>query len=240
MFCAITFAVVMTPALAAEWDETPEYAKKTYLSDCQQILRAVTEVQSGRKTPKEALPTLDSYLRTITVHRENLAPGSLGSPEFARCESVVPQANEIAIKGRIQSGEEADQHFQQVQTDHLNSPEYKRARSLGFSDVGEIGALDQHAELDGEANLKTLMIKVDSGCGRHFRAAKYVEPYVIYTVGPSDGSCAINRNVAVLGGKAVEWGDYIDDEEVFQYVGWKKLPGQDEFPINIRVVKALK
>ena len=240
LFCAIAVAVVTTPALAAEWDESPEYARKAYLADCQQLQRAVTEVQSGRQTPKDALPTIESYLRTFTVHRENLPQANLGSPDYASCESVFPQATEIAIKGRIETGEEVDQQLQQAQTQHLKSSDYERARSLGFSDVGEIGELDQHAELDGEANLKTLMIRVDSACGRHFRAAKYVEPYVIYTVGPSDGRCAINRNVAVLGGKAAEWGDYIDEEEIFQYVGWKKLPGQDGFPINIRVVKVLK
>jgi hypothetical protein len=239
LFCAITFAVVMTPALAAEWDEPPEYAWKTYLSDCQQLQRAVTDVQSGRQTPKDALPYLESALRTITVHRENLAQPSLGTPDYARCESVVPQAKEIVSKGRDEMSEWVDQQLQQARTKHLDSPAYKRARSLGFSDVGEIGQLDQHAELDGEENLKTLMIRVDSGCGEHFRAAKYVKPYVIYTVGPDDGTCAINRNVAVLGGKAAEWGEYIDEEAIFQYVGWKELPGQDGFPVNIRVVKAL-
>ena len=240
LFCAITFAVVMTPVLAADWSETPEHAREAYLSDCQQLLKVVTEVQSGRQTPKDAFPTIKMYLRTFTVHRENLPQSTLGSPEYARCESVFPQAKELAMKGEIAYSEGVDEYLAQAQTKHLASSDYERARSMGFSDVGEIGQLDQHAELDGEANLKTLMIRVDSACGRHFRAAKYVEPYVIYTVGPSDGRCAINRNVAVLGGKAAEWGEYIDEDEIFQYVGWKKLPGQDGFPVNIRVVKALK
>ncbi|MGF6088219.1 hypothetical protein [Pseudomonas sp. 18173] len=239
LFCAITFAVVMTPALA-DWEETPEDAWKTYLSDCQQLQRAVTDVQNGRKTAKEVLPTIESYLRTFTVHRKNLAQPSLGSPDYARCESVIPQAQDIAAKGSAEYSEEIDQHLQQAQTEHLNSSEYKRARSLGFSDVGEIGALDQHAELDGEENLKTLMIKVDFGCGRHFRAAYYAKPYVVYTVRRSDGSCGIYKHVAVLGGEMVERGDFIDEKGVFQYVGWKKLAGPEGFPIDVRVVKALK
>lgn len=240
LFCAITFAVVMTPALAGLSSETPTYAWDGYRSDCQKFLQVVAEVQAGRQTPKEATPAIKMHLSTLGVHRYYLSPSSLGSPEYARCENGVPLATEIAHKGEIELSKDVDEYLAQAQIKHQASPAYKRARSLGFSDVGELGQLDEHAEADGEANLKTLMIRVDSRCGRHFRAAKYVEPYVIYTVGPSDGGCAINRNVAVLGGKAVEWGDYIDDEEVFQYVGWKKLPGQDEFPINIRVVKALK
>jgi hypothetical protein len=239
LLCAITFVVVMTPALA-DWEESPEYAWKTYLSDCQQLQKAVTDVQSGRQTARDALPTIESYLRTFVVHRKNLAQPSLGSPDYARCESVIPQAKDIAAKGSAEYGEEIDQHFRQAQTEHLSSPEYKRARALGFTDVGEIGALDQHAELDGEDNLKTLMITVDFACGRHLRAAQYVKPYVVYTVHRSDGSCGVYTNVAVLGGETVERGDYINQKGIFQYVGWKKLAGADGFPIDVRVVKALK
>lgn len=239
LFCAITFAFVMTPALA-DWEETPEYAWKTYLSDCRYLQLAVTDVESGRKTAKEALPYIESQLRTIRVHRKNLAQPSLDSPEYARCESLMPQVQDIAAKGSAEYNEEIAQQLQKNQTEHLNSAEYKRARSLGFSDVGEIGALDQHAELDGEENLKTLMIKVDFGCGRHFRAAYYAKPYVIYTVHRSDGSCGVYKHVAVLGGEMVERGDFIDEQETFQYVGWKKLAGPDGFLIDTQVVKVLK
>jgi hypothetical protein len=44
----------------------------------------------------------------------------------------------------------------------------------------------------------------------------------------------------VLSGETVERGDYIDQKGIFQYVGWKKLAGADGFPIDVRVVKALK
>jgi diaminopimelate decarboxylase len=84
------------------------------------------------------------------------------------------------------------------------------------------------------------MITVDFGCGRHFRAAQYVKPYVVYTVHRSDGSCGVYKYVAVLGGETVERGDYINPKGIFQYVGWKKLAGADGFPIDVRVVKALK
>jgi len=241
LFCAVTFSAVMTPALADwDWEETPEDAWKTYLSDCQRLQQSVTNVQNGSQTAQEVTPSIESYLRTFTVHRKNLAQTSRSAPDYARCESVIPRAKEIAAKGNAENDEALDQHFRQAQTEHLSSPEYKRARSLGFSDVGEIGALDQHAELDGEANLKTLMITVDFGCGRHFRAAQYVEPYVIYTAHRWDGSCAVNKRVAVLGGETVERGDEINEDGIYQYVGWKKLAGPDGFPIDIRVVKALK
>lgn len=250
LLCAITFTVVMTPALAdLDWEEDPEYAWKTYLADCEHLQRAVTDVQDGRKTAKDVLPTIESRLRTITVHRKNLAQPSFGSPDYARCESVISQVKDVAAKGTAEYNEELDQYFRQAQTDHLNSPEYKRARSLGFSDVGDIGDIsdiediddiDKHAELAGEANLKTLMIKVDSGCGRYLRAVQYVKPYVIYTAHRSDGNCAANKRVAVLGGRTVERGDEIDEDGIFRYVGWKKLHGADGFPIDIRVVKALE
>ena len=84
------------------------------------------------------------------------------------------------------------------------------------------------------------MITVDWGCGRHFRAVRYDKPYVIYTAHPDEGSCAIYREVAVLGGAMVERGDTIDRDTIFQYVGWKKLEGAGGFPIDIQVVKVRK
>jgi hypothetical protein len=52
--------------------------------------------------------------------------------------------------------------------------------------------------------------------------------------------CGVYKYVAVLGGETVERGDYINQDGTFQYVGWKKLAGADGFPIDVRVVKALK
>jgi hypothetical protein len=240
VFCAITFAVVMTPALAGLSSETPTYAWDGYISDCQKFMQVVAEVQAGRQTPKEANPAIKARLSTLEFHRDYLSPSSLGSRDYARCESGIPIAEEIVHKGEIELSKDVDEYLARAQIKHQASPAYKRARSLGFIDVGEIGELDQHAEADGEENLKRLMIRVDSGCGENFRASKYVKPYVIYTVGPADGNCVKNRNVAVLGGKVAQWGEYIDDEVVYQYVGWKTLPGQDGFPVNIRVVKVVK
>lgn len=239
LLCATTLAVVITPAYADDWEETPEYAWKTYLSDCQHLQRAITNLQNGSQTARDSMLYIESPLRTVSVHRKHLAPSKLGSPDYARCEKLITRAQDIVTKERAVYDDEIDQHLRQAQAAHLSSPEYKRARALGFSDVGEIGQLDQHAELDGEANLKTLMITVDFGCGRHFRAAQYVKPYVIYTVGASDGACAVHKNVAVLNGKMVERGDNIDRDGIFQYVGWKTLAGADGFPVDIRVVKAL-
>ncbi|MBA5980259.1 hypothetical protein HT737_09735, partial [Pseudomonas sp. MD195_PC81_125] len=44
--------------------------------------------------------------------------------------------------------------------------------------------------------------------------------------------------IAVVGGRSVEKGDYIDEKGEFQYLGWKKLVGADGFPTDIRVLKA--
>ncbi len=85
------------------------------------------------------------------------------------------------------------------------------ARSLGFADVGE---LDQHSEMDGEANLKTLMITLDWGCGRHVRAVGYVKPYVICTANPDEGGCAVCKEVAVPGGESVDRGASIDRDAI--------------------------
>ena len=88
------------------------------------------------------------------------------------------------------------------------------ARSLGFADVGELGDLDRHSEMDGEANLNTLMITVDWGCGRHFRAVRYLKPYVICTAHPHEGSGAVCKEVAVPGGESVERGESIDRDVI--------------------------
>lgn len=239
LLCATSLAVVMTPAYADDWEETPEEAWKGYLSDCQHMQRAITNLKNGSQTARDSMLYIESPLRTLSVHRKHLDPSKLGSPDYARCENLINQGKDIVAKERAVYDDEIAQHLQQAQTEHRNSPEYKRARALGFTDVGEIGQLDEHAELDGEENLKTLMITVDFGCGRHFRAAQYNRPYVIYTVGAPDGTCVHHRNVAVLNGKRVDRGDNIDRDGIFQYVGWKELEGADGFPVDIRVVKAI-
>ncbi len=242
LLCAITFATVMTPALA-DWDETPEVAWKGYLSDCQGFQDVVNKVQSATMTTRQAMNRVDSLNHTLYVHRDHLAQASLASPEYARCENVIAQAFEIRNKEEPVLVAELQEQYFKAQAEHEKSPEYKRARALGFSDVGGIGKLKELAEeseTDGEAYLKTLMITVDWQCGRHLRAVQYVKPYVVYVVGPNSGSCAVYKEVAVLGGAMVERGDPIDEDLIFQYVGWKKLKGAGGFPINIRVVKVRK
>lgn len=44
-----------------------------------------------------------------------------------------------------------NQAAEQGRIAHQNSPEYKRARSLGYSDVGDISFLKLHEDMDGEA-----------------------------------------------------------------------------------------
>ncbi|WP_426205802.1 hypothetical protein [Pseudomonas sp. TWP3-1] len=236
---AFLLAIVMTPALA-DRDETPEVAWKGYLSDCERFQQVVNNVQNGTMTAREAMVRVDNLNQTVFAHHEQLAQASLASPEYARCKNVIAQATEIWHNEHYVQDKEILQQAFAAQAEHLESPQYKRARALGFSDVGELGKLKELArdsETDGEAYLKTLMITVDWGCGRHFRAVRYVKPYVIYTAHPDEGSCAIYREVAVLGGELVERGETIDQEAVFQYVGWKKLEGPGGFPIDIRVVK---
>ncbi|MBX9409330.1 hypothetical protein K5E40_27100 [Pseudomonas baetica] len=242
LLSALFFAIVMTPALAY-WDETPEEAWKGYLSDCQSFQDVVNRVQNGTMTTRQAMNRVDSLNHTLYVHRDHLAKASLASPEYARCENVIAQAFEIRNKEEEVLVRELQEQYFKAQAEHKKTPQYKRARALGFSDVGGIAKLNELAEeseTDGEAYLKTLMITVDWECGRHLRAVRYVKPYVIYTVHPDAGSCTVYKEVAVLGAAMVERGDPIDEDLIFQYVGWKKLTGAGGFAINIRVVKVLK
>lgn len=236
---AFLLAIVMTPAFA-DSDETPEVGWKEYLSDCERFQHVVNNVQNGTMTARAAMVRIDSLKRTVFVHREHLAQASLASPDYARCENVIAQATEIWNKEHDVQDKEIQQQYFKAQAEHEKSPEYERALALGFSDVGGIGKLKELAEeseTDGEAYLKTLMITVDWGCGRHFRAVRYVKPYVIYTAHPDEGSCAVYKEVAVLGGESVERGETIDQDAIFQYVGWKTLEGPGGFPVDIRVVK---
>ncbi|VVO70925.1 hypothetical protein PS876_01284 [Pseudomonas fluorescens] len=239
---AFLLAIVMSPALAY-WDETPEVAWKEYLSDCEGFQQVVNNVQNGTMTTRQAMNRVDSLNRTVYVHRDQLSPASLASAEYARCENVIAQAFVIRNKEEEVFVAELQQQYFKAQAEHEKSPEYKRALALGFSDVGGIGKLKELAEeseTDGEAYLKTLMITVDWGCGRHFRAVRYVKPYVIYTAHPDEGSCAVYKEVAVLGGERVERGETLDQDAIFQYVGWKTLEGAGGFPVDIRVVKVRK
>ena len=233
-------AIVITPALAAE---PAESAWKGYLSDCERFQQVMNDVQNGTMAAREAMFRVDSLMRPVFVHREHLTQANLASPDYARCENVIAQATEIWNNEHNVQDKEILQQALKAQAEHLESPEYQRARALGFSDVGELGKLHEIAEdpeMDGEAYLKTLMITVDWRCGRRFRAVRYVKPYVIYNTHPDEGSCAIYREVAVLGGAMVDRGDTIDRDTIFQYVGWKKLEGPGGFPVDIQVVKVRK
>lgn len=236
LFSAITLAFSLTPAFAA-WQEHPENSWKYYAGNCQQVQQKMADVQSGRTSAYEMMFALESNLRTMNEHRSNLTPDHLGSREFAQCENVATQAEAMIAQGKAEFAAKMERGVQEGRIAHQNSPAYQRARSLGYSDVGDISFLKLHEDTEGEARLKTMLITVDEVCGQYFRATQYVKPYVIYTVRPSDGGCGEVKRVAIMGGQAVEKGDYIDERGEFQYVGWKKITGADGFPTDIRVLK---
>ncbi|MCL9801769.1 hypothetical protein [Pseudomonas sp. AKS31] len=237
LLCAITLAAAMTPAFAAV-QEHPENSWKYYAGNCQRVLEKMADVQSGRTTAYDVMFALESNLRTMNEHRSNLTPNHLGSREFAECENFAGQAEAMIAQGKAEFAAKMQGAAEEGRIAHQNSPEYQRARALGYSDVGDISFLKLHEDTDGEARLKTMLITVDEICGQYFRATQYVKPYVIYTVSPSDGGCGEVKRVAVVGGRSVEKGDYIDEKGEFQYLGWKKLVGADGFPTDIRVLKA--
>lgn len=238
LLCAITFACAMTPAFAA-WKEHPENSWKYYLANCQRMQEKMADVQSGRVSGAfEVMGDLENSQGSMNEHRPNLPPQYLASGEFAQCENVAAEADAMIARGKAEFADRMNQAAEQGRIAHQNSPEYQRARSLGYSDVGEISFLKLHEDMDGEARLKTMLITVDEVCGQYFRATQYVKPYVIYTVRPSDGGCGEEKRVAIVGGRSVEKGDYIDERGEFQYVGWKKIVGADGFATDIRVLKA--
>lgn len=237
LLCAITLAAAMTPAFAAV-QEHPENSWKYYAGNCQRVLEKMADVQSGRTTAYDVMFALESNLRTMNEHRSNLTPDHLNSQEFAQCENFAGQAEAMIAQGKAEFAAKMQGAAEEGRIAHQNSPEYQRARALGYSDVGDISFLKLHEDTDGEARLKTMLITVDEICGQYFRATQYVKPYVIYTVRPSDGGCGEVKRVAVVGGRSVEKGDYIDEKGEFQYLGWKKLVSADGFPTDIRVLKA--
>jgi hypothetical protein len=237
LLCAITLAAAMAPAFAAV-QEHPENSWKYYAGNCQRVLEKMADVQSGRTTAYDVMFALESNLRTMNEQRSNLTPNHLGSREFAQCENVAGQAEAMIAQGKAEFAAKMQGAAEEGRIAHQNSPAYQRARALGYSDVGDISFLKLHEDTDGEARLKTMLITVDEICGQYFRATQYVKPYVIYTVRSSDGGCGEVKRVAVVGGRSVEKGDYIDEKGEFQYLGWKKLVGADGFPTDIRVLKA--
>ena len=240
LLCGLTFAAGMSPAIAAV-QENPQNSWDYYFANCQRMQEKMADVQSGRVPGAfEVMFDLEGSLRSMAQRRSNLAPQHLGSREFAQCENVAAQAEATIAQGKAEFAAKMERGVQEGRIAHQNSPEYQRARSLGFSDVGDISFLKLHEDTEGEARLKTMLITVDAVCGQYFRATHYVKPYVIYTVRPSDGGCGEVMRVAVVGGRAVEKGDYIDEKGKFQYVGWKKLAGADGFPTDIRVLKLLR
>ncbi|MDR9864718.1 hypothetical protein [Pseudomonas baetica] len=236
LFCALTLGFALTPAFAA-WQEHPENSWKYYAGNCQQVQEKMAGVQSGRTTAYDVMFALESNLRTMNEHRSNLTPDHSGSREFAHCENLAAQAEAMIAQGKAEFAAKMERGVQEGRIAHQNSPAYQRARSLGYSDVGDISFLKLHEDTEGEARLKTMLITVDEVCGQYFRATHYVKPYVIYTVRPSDGGCGEVKRVAIMGGRAVEKGDYIDEKGEFQYLGWKKITAADGFPTDIRVLK---
>lgn len=236
LLCAITLAGVIPPAFAAV-QEHPENSWKYYAGNCQRVQEKMADVQSGRTTAYDVMFALESNLQTMNEQRSNLTPNHLGSREFAQCENVAGQAEAMIAQGKAEFAAKMQGAAEEGRIAHQNSPAYQRARALGYSDVGDISFLKLHEDTDGEARLKTMLITVDEICGQYFRATQYVKPYVIYTVRSSDGGCGEVKRVAVVGGRSVEKGDYIDEKGEFQYLGWKKLVGADGFPTDIRVLK---
>lgn len=235
---ALTLAISITPAFCFA-KEHPQASWNYYLANCQRMQETIADVQSGRVSAAYAATSgLQDSLASMNERRLNLLPQHLDSSEYAHCENVAAHAEATLAQGKAEFAAQMQRGVEEGRIAHQNSPAYQRARSLGYSDVGDISFLKLHEDTDGEARLKTMLITVDEICGQYFRATQYVKPYVIYMVRPSDGGCGEVKRVAIVGGGQPEKGDYIDPNGEFQYMGWKKLVGADGFPTDIRVLKA--
>ena len=136
LLCAITFASAMTPAFAA-WKEHPENSWKYYLANCQRMQEKMADVQSGRVPGAfEVMGDLENSQGSMNEHRPNLPPQYLASGEFAQCENVAAEADAMIARGKAEFADRMNQAAEQGRIAHQNSPEYQRARSLGYSDVG--------------------------------------------------------------------------------------------------------
>lgn len=243
LFIALVATAVITPVFASSQSDLIASKQKEswlyYSAKCQRLQRDMTDIQNGRTSdPREALYTLRNTLDTLGGYRLTLSQQHYNSTEFAQCENIIAQAEAMANQAQNDASADAERDKEQARITHQNSPEYKRARSLGYSDVERISYLKMLQDMYGEKAMKSLMIIVDPECGQYFKATQVVKPYVIYTASASSGGCGEEKRVAVLGAKSVERGDWIDPDGVFEYVGWTKIVGADGFATDIRVLKA--
>ena len=169
---ALTLAVSITPAFCFA-KEHPQASWDYYLANCQRMQETIADVQSGRVSAAYALTSgLQDSLASMNERRLNLLPQHLDSSEYAHCENVAAHAEATLAQGKAEFAAQMQRGVEEGRIAHQNSPAYQRARSLGYSDVGDISFLKLHEDTDCEARLKTMLITVDEICGQYFRATQ--------------------------------------------------------------------
>ncbi len=123
---------------------------------------------------------------------------------------------------------------------HDSSPQYVKAKSLGFNGYSWLAALDSDYKEMGGKKLQKVMILVDKDCGSNFKALQRVDQYVLFTPGNlKNTTCSGRERVAVLPAKGVTYknGDYINEDSYYVFMGVLKGESTDGFPTQVLVLK---
>lgn len=242
LFIALIVTVLSTVSFAD--DSTPYMKEKgPYLERCELLQDWLARYRaSGRSDdPDDVIDRFLNQSKGLDRLQEMSATLGLTAEQMTRCNDVF--SNITSMVSRAQATWNATHAAQNKKladaalVAHQNSPEYKRARSLGYDDVGEIGELKRHQDMDGEDKMKSMLFVVDEACGRYFEAIQYSAPYVVYKTDSEISRCGEPRRVAVLGTTDVSAGDFIDRFATYEYVGWKNIVAPNGFSIPTRVLK---
>lgn len=234
---------VSTVSFAADPFNTLEHRKSKYLLRCETLENRMPLFEQSKKS-KDAAYIFQTFRDQIPSMAEDFAASSslgLTADQAKRCNALFAR-----VQGMLDRAQETLKVAEEIETKkeraaalvhYQNTPDYKLARSLGYEDVGHIGLLDLHEELDGEEKMRSMLFLVDRDCGSFFQAVQNTPPYVIYTIEKTVITCGKAKRIAVIGTSNVGNEDLIDEKATFEYVGREKIMSPNGFPISVRVVK---
>ena len=239
-FIAFIATVLSTASFA---DDSKPYNKDRgpYLERCEILQNYLASYRATGRTdnPDDVISTFLNF--SIGLDRFQAISGSLdlAAEDATRCNALFAKITSMVTRAQAASqaahAERDKKSKEAALVIHHNSPEYKRARSLGYDDVGDIGYLSMYENMDGEDKMKSMLFLVDDECGAFFEAIQYSPPYVVYRA--ESRNCGESQRVAVLGTSDVSAGDLIDKFATYEYVGRKKIVAPNGFSISTRVLK---
>ncbi|MBX8534262.1 hypothetical protein K5D33_05950 [Pseudomonas cichorii] len=234
-FVALMLTVVSTTVFA-EYKQ-PSVSKENeslviYRTGCDRAQGALIEMEK-RKGQREFS---DFYsLDSLEYAESKSGSKGLSAEETTRCSAVFAKAKSMLAAEAAAEDAKNKKMEEAAHIAYQNSPEYKKAQSMGYEGTAGIAYLTLTEDMYGEEKMKKILYDVDTMCGKDFRAVQYSAPYVIY----AREGCGTDKKVAILGTKNVSSGDYFDPDAVFEYVGWRKILETDGFTVEIRTLKQL-